>query len=339
MASRPLDDLVEQSRLAIVGIAKNCGKTTTLNRLLRHRRAAGLAPPGLVSTGIDGEPTDLLAGMDKPPIAVHSGQWVVSAGQALRQSTARVEYVRTLGFSTPLGEVFACRVLDPGEVILAGLRHRRELVAAVRTLEELGADSVWTDGAYGRIAGAHPDVTDAVVVATGLVTADDIAGVVEKTENLVSRLTLQAIVDDADRELIDRAVDAHSVLLRRADGHVVASPHGTAITGLDDFDDWWPSDTAAVAVPGLVSDGVLEALLAAADQGVLLVPDATVIHADHRLWSRFRDRWTVRTRTAVEVVGISYNPTSAGGGRVDAGVLERELRAIHPIAPVFNPLQ
>ena len=65
-------------RLALVGVAKNCGKTTTLNYLLGSGVCSGRVV-GLVSIGIDGESADLLIGTKKPPIHVAAGQWVLPA--------------------------------------------------------------------------------------------------------------------------------------------------------------------------------------------------------------------------------------------------------------------
>src|SRR5690554_2852378 len=80
----------ETRRLAVVGVAKNCGKTTTLNALIEKHRDR---PVGLVSVGIDGEQSDVLLGTEKPAIVVEEGHWVVSAEQALSRSTAPLEYV------------------------------------------------------------------------------------------------------------------------------------------------------------------------------------------------------------------------------------------------------
>ena len=45
---------VGPGRCALVGVAKNCGKTTTLNALARRQRELGRVV-GLISIGVDGE--------------------------------------------------------------------------------------------------------------------------------------------------------------------------------------------------------------------------------------------------------------------------------------------
>ncbi len=332
-----IDDIAKRERLAIVGVAKNCGKTTTLNHLLELRRRHKWAPPSLVSAGVDGESDDVLLGTEKPPILVRPGQWVVTAEAALRTSTARFEFVDTLGFRTPLGEVFLCRTLEGGTVLLGGLCNRQELIRAVELLAAAGPGAVWVDGAYGRVVGAHPDVAPSVVVATGAICGGDIAEVVEKTQDLVSRLGLAAIDDDdtMGRRAIECAVEEGCVALVD-DGEVVALETASAVVGLEELAKRWGSTTKAVAIPGLVSDRVVEELLALGEHR-LYIREATAIHVDEQLWRRFSRAWDVRVARAIEVAAISYNPTSVTDVGVDASLLETALCDRFDGIAVFDP--
>lgn len=327
-------------RLAVVGVAKNCGKTTALNGLLKRRREGGKTPPALVSAGIDGESEDVLLGTEKPPIYVAKHQWVATAETALRESTARFEYVNTLGFSTPLGEVFVCRALEGGKVALSGLRHRRELVDAVQALAQRGPGPVWIDGAYGRVVAAHPEVAAAVVVATGAICGDNVREVVETTGDLVSRLGIAAVDEDdaKGREAIERAVDEGCVVVVDGDDGVVELNTASAVTGLEELSERWDSTVEAVAIPGLISDRVVEELLTLGEGRRLYVPDGTVIHTEVALWRKLHKRWNVRAQRTIDVVGISYNPTAVTGATVDAGLLESALKEQFPDMPVFDPL-
>ncbi len=328
------EEISSRSRLAVVGVAKNCGKTTTLNYLLRKRVGP---PPALISIGVDGESEDILLGTSKPPIEVQPGQWVVTAQQAAERSTARLEYIQPLGIETPLGEVLACRVVDRGTVMLAGLRHRREVLRALEILEESGCEDIWIDGAYGRVAGAHPSVTDAVVISTGAIAAAGVDGVVERTRDLISRLVLPPVEDKAQRSVLEYAIAEDRAFLLDEEKGAVALPARSALIGLSRARKSWTPTIKAVAVPGLVSDRVAEELLAARSEGVLLIPDGTVLHLDRRLWRRLRQEWTVRALHPIEVAGISYNPTSITSSAVKDEVLAGALREAWPGLSVFNP--
>lgn len=326
-------------RLAVVGVAKNCGKTTTLNRLLNRRRREEKTLPALVSAGIDGESEDVLLGTEKPPIIVEKDQWVATAEKALRASTAHFEYVENLGVSTPLGEVFVCRALDGGEVALGGLRHRRELIGAIEQLAKWGPGPVWIDGAYGRVMSAHPEVSPAVVVATGAICGDDVRDVVRATAELVSRLEIP-IVDGNDtmgQKAIERAVDDGRVVVV-SDGEEVVLQTASAVVGLEELAEKWSSTVDAVAIPGLVSDRVAEELLALGGGRRLYVPDGTVIHAEATLWETLRGQWDVRAARSVDVVAISYNPTSVTGSSVDPRRLNAALSEQFCEVPVFDAM-
>lgn len=321
--------------MSFVGVAKNCGKTTTLTMLM-ETRANGEAPlPALVSVGVDGEDRDALDGTKKPPIRVRSGQWVASAEGAIRRSSARVEYVESLDVSTPLGGVYVCRVREPGSMILAGLSRRADLVRAVEALDSRADGPVWIDGAYDRMAVADPVVADRVVVATGAVAGDDLEEVVGRTEGLVSRLRVPEITDPDDRSLIGNAVDQDRPWIEAGGPRPLGAR--SAVTGLDGLDEEG-DNLEAVAVPGLVSNRVVQQLLGLGEDRRLLVPDPTVLQADDGPWEKLRTRWHVRVLKGVRPVAVSYNPTTPDGRGLEGRRLGRRLREVLDEPVIFDPL-
>ena len=340
MNSPDIDTLLpgEVGRVALVGIAKNSGKTTTLNALLdavdRTRRTIGM-----VSIGIDGEASDMLIGTRKPTIHAHAGDWIVTAQDAVARSGARVEYAESLDFSTPLGEVVIGRVLEAGNVILAGVRHQADLRRALSALGSHGVDSSFVDGAYGRLVAAKPDVTDGVVVSTGAILGARVETVVEKTAHVVDRLQLAALGASWQRELLDRAEAHGGAMLGGPDIEARELPSKSALLGLARATHLWTPDVEAIAIRGLVSDSVVESLLAVEGPGrVLLVPDGTVLQCSARLLSRLTRTWDIYAGRAIRLLGISFNPTSIRGGDVDPVELHDALAQRWSQVPVFNPL-
>lgn len=333
MTAFPFDHRV----IAVVGVAKNCGKTTTLDYLLTRALEAGEVA-GIVSVGIDGETADVLLGTPKPPVVVHRGQLVASARLALEDSTARVEYVASLGFSSPLGEAVVARILADGAVVLAGMRHREDVAKAVDCILEHGAERVLIDGAYGRVMAAHPGVADAVVVSTGAVISPRADVIADKTAAVVERLSLPAIEVDWQRALIERAVEDNRTLLGGPDIEPVELPAKSALVGLPRGRELWSPEIQAIAVPGLVSDRVVSELQRQRPARTLLVPDGTVIQGDERLLRKLRRTWDVRALRLAPVVAIAYNPTSVTGAGVRGDHLAQAIRARCPKMPVFDPL-
>lgn len=330
-------------RLALVGVAKNCGKTTTLN-FLRRSGALDKRAVGMVSVGIDGELKDALLGSEKPAIWAWPGDWIVTARDALVKSSARVEYVESLNFHTPLGEVICARVVEAGQIVLAGLRHREDLIRACQTLENHGVDLVLIDGAYARVVAAGRDVSDSLIISTGAVISDDVERISARTASLVERLTPAPVQLDWQRALLDQAIREGRFLMGGPNIAPISSPEESALLGLGAAAArWQPEKMSAVAIPGLISDSVIETLLSAwptqgAKKPALLIPDGTALQATPRLLRRLKRRWTLRARSTPRLVALSYNPTGVQGHSVNPDKLHASLHARWPDLPLFNPL-
>ncbi len=80
------DAVATVRRLAVVGLAKNTGKTVALTTVLRELEAAGHVV-GVTSIGNDGETHDAIdARIDKPAIRLAAGSLVATTDLLLRRS-------------------------------------------------------------------------------------------------------------------------------------------------------------------------------------------------------------------------------------------------------------
>lgn len=331
-------ELLDAPSLAMVGVAKNCGKTTTLNYLVTRGVEQGRTM-GLLSIGLDGEAKDLLLGTPKPGIGVRPGQLVVTVSQAFSKSSARFEYLESLGFETVLGEVLLGRVLDPGTVLLAGMRHREDVGRAVRLCRAHGADQVLVDGAYGRISAAQPGLTDAVVVATGAVLGADVGEVADRTAELLARLTLP-IARGRHMELGEEASQRGAALVGGAAMPAVELSNRSALLALREAPAIWSDEADTIAIPGLLSDAIVELLLAVGGgpRRTVVVSDPTAVHVRPEMLRRFRGRWDLVVQRGVAIAAISINPTSVRGAALPRADLMRAIRALAPKTTVFDPL-
>jgi len=325
-----------------VGVAKNAGKTTALGRW-SDEIATRAVRAGLVSIGVDGESRDAVFGVDKPPVPVARGSWVVAGAEALRRSSARFELVEGLGCSTPLGAVYLARTIDDGEVVLGGIRHREDLLDARRAMRAAAkADAplhILVDGAYGRSVAADGRVADEVVIATGAVVADTPDGVVDATERLVECISLDG-PESRMREVAERAESEGRALFTTAD-RAVPMPESSALLGLPAARGDWPDGTTGVAIPGAVTDGVIEELIRRDEAGRTLVVMAPAsIHTSAEAWRALRDTdWEVRALHPVTLVGIAANPVDPTGGNLARDDLLAALSARWPSVPIFDALR
>lgn len=174
--------------IVVVGTAKNVGKTTTVDALLRVADERG-ATVGLTSIGRDGEAFDAVDGQPKPRLFVRPRTIVATAHDLL--PPARVREMLGEGARSALGRIGFFRLREPMFVEIAGPPVARDVRATIARLIEYGADPVLVDGAIDRIA-AIAGGNDAVIVATGAALAASPAEVVAHTASLIARLRLPA---------------------------------------------------------------------------------------------------------------------------------------------------
>lgn len=138
----------------ITGDDKNSGKTTFLKHALSSLRARGLSL-AYMSAGVDGEAFDLVSGLPKPLITVEAGDHIVTTENALAESTARFEVIRSFPEKTVLGRLELLRATRRGLVELIGPETNRALGEVLDSVIELaGADAVLVDGAVDRVTQA-----------------------------------------------------------------------------------------------------------------------------------------------------------------------------------------
>lgn len=165
--------------LGIAGTAKNTGKTTTLQAVVRAIRRSGTGVY-LTSIGYDGEEVDTVTGLPKPKVVVEEGDMVATALSFLRSSPARFARLRFTGVDCALGPVYSGMATNPGRVVLAGPLSTSDVGTVLR-----GAPperTVLLDGAFSRLA---PMVlADALILATGASRSPDPRRVAAEMEAL-----------------------------------------------------------------------------------------------------------------------------------------------------------
>jgi len=196
---RQRDDAIgRRADLAIVGTAKNVGKTTTLNWLLeRLGRAeggdtAGRDTLGLTSVGRDGEDLDAVTDLPKPRIVPPLGTLVATSETSAERSGSRLSLVTTTPFRTALGQIAIYRVAAVGPVEVSGAVTVAETAEIREWLHRCGADRVMVDGAIDRRASASARVADAVVLATGLALLDAGGGRLAGPREVPGRVATEA---------------------------------------------------------------------------------------------------------------------------------------------------
>jgi hypothetical protein len=324
-AAARLSELVAGTRtLALVGLAKNTGKTETLAAILREH-AASETTVGVTSIGRDGEEHDVIdARIDKPRVQLQQGSLVATTGALLRSSGVAHERLVATGVRTPLGEVVLARLQEPGTVEVAGPSAASDLRAVGDAMLELGAEQVLLDGAIDRRAASSPDVADGLVMATGAILSEDIEAVVNATRDAVDLVRLPLAPTPGVATTANGETDAGARVA--LDRRLVLNANPAQIAALLREH----AQAQTFVVEGALSERFLEGLLAARSERAgrelrIVAGDPTKVFL-----SRRGPRWYARQGVSIEVLrtielkAITVNPVAPQSHRFDSRML-REL--------------
>ena len=336
-AGRLTDLLAGTRRLALVGLAKNTGKTETLAALLRELAASDTCV-GVTSVGRDGEEHDVIdARIDKPRIVLESGSLVATTDALLRASGVAHERLAQTGVRTPLGEVVVARLTERGAIEVAGPSAAADVRAVSEQMAGFGSALVLIDGAIDRRAASAPAVADGLVIATGAVLSEEIEQVVAVTQDAVELVRLSAAGDSllADSDL--DGDEQHVVLERR----LVLSAEPAEIAALLREH----PRASTFRIDGALGERFLQGVLAARRERAgrelrIVVGDPTKVFLSHHGpgWYR-RQGLEIEVLRTIALRAITVNPVAPRSHRFDSKQLRELIEAsVGPDVPVLDVL-
>jgi hypothetical protein len=209
--------------LGVLGTAKNTGKTTTLNALLKCLSEKLLA---LTSIGFDGEDLDHITGLPKPKVFVEEGSFVVTSEEAANHSTARLHLLRRFDIRTALGSICLYRVRGSGTVVLVGPYSSEDLLTIKEVLEKDMVEVFLIDGAINRIVPFQH--SDFVILAVGASRSTNLDFLLSETRVIVKALRLP--IDGRDRRIVEGLVSLEKLSSLRGEHILVESPMHILLT-------------------------------------------------------------------------------------------------------------
>jgi hypothetical protein len=337
---RQLAELTASARrLALVGLAKNTGKTETLAALLRELQACGRSV-GVTSVGRDGEERDVIdIRIEKPRVELCADSLVATTDALLRAGAIPYEIVSETGVRTPLGRVLIARLLTRGTIEVAGPSAAADVREVADTMLAHGAEQVLIDGAIDRRAASSPAVSDGLVMATGAALHEEIEQVVARTRDAVELVRLPELNEPHVRELA--AANAASMLIGPDEEPLTLHPRFVLTSTAADIGQLLRARPTAshLLVRGALCEPFLAELLRATGERELelVVADATkVFLTDHGVeWYR-RQGLSIATIASIDLRAITVNPVAPQSHRFDSQQLRALLEEAIPGVPVLD---
>ena len=325
--------------LAVIGLAKNAGKTTVLCGLAEREAAVGRSL-GILSIGVDGEERDVWSLKPKPVVMIPPGCLVATAASLLDERGGDWELVESTPFYSPLGRVTLARARRRTRIKLAGVTRTEEVREVIARLLAQGAERVLVDGAYDRRAAASPWVTDAAVCVAGAVMAHSLDGVMEKMEEAIRLITLPEAKDPLLRSAAEAArVGGRVVGIRK--GRLETLPFTSLLLADRVRSMWTAGEWEGLALPGSLTDRGLELLASAANRPpAVVLTDPTRSFVSLTALRRFyRKGGTLSYLKGVRLAAVAVNPVSPDGYAFDPEEMkERAARICAPV-PVFDAIR
>lgn len=175
--------------LGIIGLSKNTGKTTSLNKIIEIYQDLTL---GLTSIGLDGESLDQVNFLPKPKIMVRPRMVIATAYECLKASLVEYEILVVTSMQTALGLVYIVRIKSEGTMVIAGPTTNHDLHELILLLKPF-VDKILVDGAFNRMTFASIKSLDAIVLATGAAYSTDMSKTIHRTKHIVESFNLEKI--------------------------------------------------------------------------------------------------------------------------------------------------
>lgn len=335
-------------RLALVGLAKNTGKTEALNALLRELEAQG-RHVGVTSVGRDGEERDVIDfRIHKPRINLPGGSLVATTDGLLSASGLPHELLEQTNVRTPLGRVLIARLRGPGAVEVAGPSAAQQVREVADTMLALGAEQVLIDGAIDRRAASSPDVADGLVMSTGAVLGEDIDDVVLQTRDAVELVRLTQLDEEIARRVRDAQAGGEpgdSIFINEDRVPVVLPARFVLSSDAERIAQVLDANPTGrwLVVAGALPDRFLRHVLHAAHRRrrelTLVVSDATRVFLSKRGPDWYaRQGVRIEVLNAIELLAITVNPVAPQSHTFDSRQLRGLLREAVAGVPIFDVL-
>lgn len=302
--------------LAVMGMAKNTGKTVALNHVLAQAHAAQV-PVGVTSIGRDGEDRDQVFLFPKPPVLIWPGSLVATARDTLVRAKLRFKLLGSTGIDSPMGEIVIVKALEYGEMEIAGASRSSDQLKVIQRLKQAGCELIVLDGALGRSHHASPAIADGVILATGAAIGGGMQDVIRKTRDRLAILGIARVPAELGARVQD-LFNKGGVALWDHAGTPLFQAEIASLNAAATLMSFAERDVGTIAVSGAVGRQLWRAMssLGALKPGLsIVVADGTKLFIDALDVQAFcKQGGSLFGYRSIRILGLTLNPFSPMGG-------------------------
>lgn len=336
-----LSDLIINKNIqtvSIIGLAKNTGKTVTLNQLIEELYLKSYQI-GVLSYGRDGEDIDLITGKKKPPVKVYPGNYFVTAERALKGNDLKYKKITGTKIRSTMGYVNLYQSLSEGQVQLVGINRLSQLIL-VKNLLVNKTDFIVVDGALDRKSSALPKISGAMVLATGAVIGKNMEDVIKKTEYEVQKLQIPFLEDQNDTIKLQKYCNNNKSVLWTKTGKIKSFKSPTSLLLMKDIKEYIAKTKAQVkyifvngAFTGTIARMIMEYNL---KNITVIIPDSTKLFINQMEYNYLtKNGIKIRVLYPINLVALTVNPFNPEGESFEEENFLINIKKQFDI-PVFN---
>jgi len=327
-----IQNILKYNSISIVGTAKNTGKTTCLNYVIKRLKEENVNF-AVTSIGVDGEERDVLYQTPKPRITLCKNMIFITSEEDYANKEFPADILDVSKRTTPLGKLITARANGNGNVVLSGPSDSKWLSEVISGMEKYGVRLTLVDGALSRMSLASPAITDAMILCTGAACSAQLRELIQKTKFRCQLIELEKVENKIQEQLMPLENDLWQLNNKTNQWEKICN----SVFTLEKESKNKLENLKTVYVSGAVTNNFIKILSTKKSQNTqLIIRDFTKLFVEPATFQKFvRRGGSIKVLQKPKLLAVCTNPVSPEGIRLNPTVLKEEMQVVLQV-PVYD---
>ena len=327
-----IKDLLQHKSVSIVGMAKNTGKTTCLNFVIKRLKQEKINF-AVTSIGVDGEERDILYQTPKPRIELSENMIFVTSENDFANIQFPAEILSISEHSTPLGKLVTAKAKGNGIAVLSGPSDSICLQKIISEMQKYNVQLTLVDGALSRMSLASPAVTDAMILCTGAACSAQLQELINKTKYRCKLIDLEQV----DNNLQKLLIPIEEGVWIWNDEHDTRQKIGDSLFTFEKERIKLPENLRNIYISGAVTNNFLKLISSKKHKNIkLIVRDFTKLFIEPITYNKLlKQGGRINVLQKPKLLAVCTNPISPEGTRLNPIILREQMEMALQL-PVYD---